>query len=275
MSIMHLELPGRLTSTADEIALAEQVEAGVYAAWLRDQNVSHYDGHELTAVVAAGKRAWQQLWLSNLRLVIALARDAARSYRLSIDDLFQEGALGLAEAIRRFDCRRGTKLATFAYDYIYRAIGAAANRRCGEIDGPLHRHRVRNKLSRAVESLSTHESRQPSIREAAQHAGVPLATAVAASAASVSIDQSEVSLPDPTPEPAEFLGYGTEFLELLGESGALLKARFGIGCRARTQRELATDYGVSASTIARLETVALRRAKQLLNEEFCQLPQAS
>jgi RNA polymerase sigma-32 factor len=50
---------------------------------------------------------------SQLRLVIKLAREVA-ARREDVDDLIQEGALGLIQGIRRFDPSRGARLSTYA-----------------------------------------------------------------------------------------------------------------------------------------------------------------
>lgn len=66
---------------------------------------------------AAGER----LVMSQLRFVVRIAR-RYRSDSCPLADLVQEGTVGLLEAIRRFDPRRGLRLSTFAGWWIRAAI---------------------------------------------------------------------------------------------------------------------------------------------------------
>ena len=55
---------------------------------------------------------------ANLRLVIKIARQLDRSGGRQLDDLVQEGAIGLMIAIRRFDPSKGASLSTYAAFWI-------------------------------------------------------------------------------------------------------------------------------------------------------------
>jgi len=67
--------------------------------------------------------------------------------RVEIDDLFQSGCLGLLKACNRFDPNRGTKLLTFAHNYIE-----------GEIRREIEKSNKQNVESRiATQPTETHE----------------------------------------------------------------------------------------------------------------------
>jgi RNA polymerase sigma-32 factor len=55
---------------------------------------------------------------SNLRLVVKIARQLDRAHGRCLEDLVQEGCLGLIEGIRRFDPSKGTRLSTYAAFWI-------------------------------------------------------------------------------------------------------------------------------------------------------------
>lgn len=55
---------------------------------------------------------------SNLRLVVKIARQLDRGQGRCLEDLVQEGCLGLIEGIRRFDPSKGTRLSTYAAFWI-------------------------------------------------------------------------------------------------------------------------------------------------------------
>lgn len=61
--------------------------------------------------------AAQQLILSHLRFVIAIAR-GYKGYGLPQADLIQEGNIGLMKAVKRFDPERGVRLVSFAVHWI-------------------------------------------------------------------------------------------------------------------------------------------------------------
>ena len=87
------ELP--LLTAHEELLLAQQVEAG--------------DPH-----------AREELITRNLRLVAHIARGYAGYARgaLGLDDLIQEGRIGLIKAVDRFDPRRGCRFSTYATHWI-------------------------------------------------------------------------------------------------------------------------------------------------------------
>lgn len=61
--------------------------------------------------------AAQQLILSHLRFVIAIAR-SYKGYGLPQADLIQEGNVGLMKAVKRFDPERGVRLVSFAVHWV-------------------------------------------------------------------------------------------------------------------------------------------------------------
>jgi RNA polymerase sigma-32 factor len=67
------------------------------------------------------KAAAEQLMLANLRYVVKVALEY-RTYGCDLNELVQAGNLGLAEAVRRFDPDRGTRLVTYASWWIRDAI---------------------------------------------------------------------------------------------------------------------------------------------------------
>jgi RNA polymerase sigma-32 factor len=61
--------------------------------------------------------AAERLVLSNLRLVVKIAKDYRRVWT-NLLDLIQEGNIGLLQAVRRFDPHRGVKLSSYASYWI-------------------------------------------------------------------------------------------------------------------------------------------------------------
>ena len=73
------------------------------------------------AVELGDRRATEEMITANLRLVWFVAR-RYRGLGVPLDDLVQEGSIGLVRAVDRFDHRRGAKFSTFAVWWIRRAV---------------------------------------------------------------------------------------------------------------------------------------------------------
>ncbi len=80
----------------------------------RHPPISREEEYELAIGAEKGdRRAAERLLTSNLRLVVKIARDY-RHAQVPLQDLVQEGNLGLVMAVRKFDPHRGVKLSTYA-----------------------------------------------------------------------------------------------------------------------------------------------------------------
>jgi RNA polymerase primary sigma factor len=91
--------------------------------------LSRQDEHALALVAAkegqnskAGKAAKQKLVRHNLAFVVAIARKQRRG-TVRLDDLIQEGNVGLMKAVEKFDPHAGTRFSTYAVWWIRAYIG--------------------------------------------------------------------------------------------------------------------------------------------------------
>jgi RNA polymerase primary sigma factor len=123
----------RLLTQAEEIRLARRIERG-------------------------DRRARETMIESNLGLVRAIAR-AFRGTSLPLDDLVQDGTVGLIQAVERFDHRRGVRFSTYAGWWIRRAIVDAIDN-SHVIRTPAKARRQLTAVRRADDELSrTHAGR--------------------------------------------------------------------------------------------------------------------
>lgn len=113
-----------LLSAAEEVSLAKAIEAGVLSEDLLSKGPSHWRGaseHELRTLAELGRQAKRRFVASNLRLVVSLAM-RFRGRGLEIEDLVQEGNLGLIRAVEKYDFAQGNKFSTYATWWIRQSI---------------------------------------------------------------------------------------------------------------------------------------------------------
>jgi DNA-directed RNA polymerase sigma subunit (sigma70/sigma32) len=72
----------------------------------------------------AKRKDYNSLILHSLRLAVSLAK-SRQNQGLELEDLVQEGIIGLIEASKRYDYKRNIRFTTFAYMYIVRALNRA------------------------------------------------------------------------------------------------------------------------------------------------------
>lgn len=120
-----------LLSRSDEIDLARRIEAGVLARAQLEECPSPDPelGCDLGELVARGQEAWERFYLANLGLVHQAVKELADS-GADPEELFQEGCVGLSQALMRFDHTRGVRFSTHAYRWIRKWV-VPASRRAG------------------------------------------------------------------------------------------------------------------------------------------------
>ena len=119
---------------------------------------------ELTEAAQKGDaRARLRLIESNMRLVINIAK-SYRTRSVPIEDLIQEGAIGLMHAVDSFDPSKGFRFSTYATHWIRQSIGRALDNKSKAIRLPAHIsqslrrvERERSRLMRELGHEPTHE----------------------------------------------------------------------------------------------------------------------
>lgn len=225
------------------------------------------------------QRARDQMAVANLKLVFHLAKKYLYSGE-PLDDLAQEGNIGLLKAVERFDWRRGFKFSTYATWWIRQQIGRHVADKCRTIRVPVYVHDQAQRLFRENQAVEFETGRSAKLDELAIRVDMP-ANKVAALQRYVldpvpihefHIDEiiaiesrSEYVSPDPMDIvfESELLGVIDKLLsELKPKEEQILRLRFGIGVEdALTLEEIGCQYGITRERVRQIEAAALRKLK--------------
>lgn len=210
---------------------------------------------------------------------LAVVRSVALQYRdlgLPLDDLVQEGSVGLLEAIGEYDPARGADFATYARFRIRRAIRNALTEKSRLIRLPKQVVERRRAIDRANARLTAACGRAPTIQELAAAVGLPAATVVQTqglAGVSISLDQSvlpdgstletvvaDAQAPDPEVEVVEHEQahlIDTAVRELPARQREILTRHYGLGRPAEEIAEVASAMHLSQQRTRTIERDAL------------------
>ena len=160
--------------------LREQSSTATYLHELqKHQQLAHGDLVELFKLYNAGVtrdaegeivgrspealRIRNRLTEANLRLVVSIAKQYNKGPELN--DLIQEGNIGLMKAVDRFKHEKGFRFSTYATWWIRQAIGQYRLKRKGAIRLPAHAATVQRKLLQAAEDYRREMGCEPTTEE--------------------------------------------------------------------------------------------------------------
>jgi len=227
------------------------------------------------------QQAIERLIKSNLRFVVSVAKQY-QNQGLSLNDLINEGNVGLIKAVKRFDVTKGFKFISYAVWWIRQSILQALAENSRIIRLPLNRVGTLSKVSKAYSSLEQEFEREPSSDEIAE----VLEMNVEEIKETFRINQRKISLDAPINN--EENSYVETFknedspspdLELMKESlhkeietairilsmreQEVLKLYFGIDCsQPHTLEEIGDRFNLTRERVRQIKEKALRRLRR-------------
>ncbi|EEF44576.1 RNA polymerase sigma factor rpoD, putative [Ricinus communis] len=143
-------------------------------------------------ILCKGRQSRERITGNYRRLVLSIA-NRYRGKGLSLQDLIQEGSIGLLRGAERFDPKRGNKLSTYVYWWIKEAIITSISINSRIVRQPRSLWDRTTKIAEAKISLTERLGRLPSYREIAKELNVHVSTVrlvFSRSRSTVSLDQA-------------------------------------------------------------------------------------
>lgn len=234
---------------------------------LRDKLLTADEEKTLARLAAKGDvAARNRMILSNERLVWKIAIMYAGAYA-DIDDLVQEGLIGLCDAIRMFDPERGLRFSTYASWHIRKSISYYLSTRSTTI----HTHAYLYWKARQYRRIVENDGDTPSDDELMKLLGVTKRVLVnVKKTARIRFEGEGVSSnfksrdkqPSESFDDKEAIESVSDALRYLDErSKEVVKMRFGIGTDKLTLDQTGQALGVTRERVRQIESKALEKLR--------------
>ncbi|MBT3366523.1 MAG: RNA polymerase sigma factor RpoD/SigA [Nitrospina sp.] len=238
------------------------------------------------AIKAGDPKAIQEMVRRNLKYVVTVA-NKYRGLGISLQDLIEEGNIGLIQAAKRFDVSRNVKFITYAVWWIKQAIMHSLAEQSGTVKLPVKQAGKVNKINKRSQQMTQDLEREPTQSEIAKSLGFgdeEINSIMRAYRTHLSLD-SPLKDDENTPyldllENQDFIPYDDQLmqellnnkvdqlLEDLSEREAkILKMRFGFFGEVKTLEEIGKEIGLSRERVRQIEKRAKLKLKTKLQNE--------
>jgi RNA polymerase primary sigma factor len=232
-------------------------------------------------VARGDQRARQKLIEANLRLVVSVAKRYSNQ-GLSMQDMIQEGNIGLMRAAQKFDYRRGFRFSTYATWWIRQSITRAIAEHSRTIHIPVHVMEIIYKIRRVARRIYQEQGAEAQPEQIAAEVGLPKEKVVEL----LSVSDQPMSLDAPVAEDELYLLADTledtsiappidqvsqrmqrEYIEkamtvLNDRERDILELRYGlVDGRSLTLDEVSARYKLTRERIRQIEVKALRKLR--------------
>ena len=231
-----------------------------------------------------GQAALDCLTRANLRFVVSVAKQY-QNQGLTLNDLIDEGNLGLIKAAQKFDETRGFKFISYAVWWIRQSILQAISEQSRIVRMPLNQVGFQSKLTKAIVSFEQEFERRPSVGELAELIDTDVSKvqeALGTNGKKVSVDapfaedDSNCLIDIMTDDSAPGTDNQMEKESLSSDLDAALKSLndrerqvlkmlFGIGRNEMTAEEVANTLNLTRERVRQIKERALRRLREADN----------
>lgn len=239
-----------------------------------------------TRISQGDARARDRMVRANLRLVVNIAR-CYTGKGLGLQDLIEEGNLGLLRAVEGFDPEVGTRFSTYASYWIKQSIKRALINSAKTIRIPAYMVELLSKWRRATNRLTEELGRNPTLEEVARLLGVAkkklpiIKKAIHIYNSTPQTDQSdsgwslgEMVMDERSKTPEDELiehDILTRVMDMLHDlderESMVVKMRFGLEeMEPHTLKEIGENMGLTRERVRQIETEALRKLGDCVKE---------
>ena len=248
----------------------------------REQMISPEEEVVLAKRIREGdQRALEKLCTANLRFVVSVAKQY-QNQGLSLQDLVNEGNVGLIKAAKRFDETRGFKFISYAVWWIRQSILQAIAEQSRMVRLPLNQVGLLTRIRKVQDRLEQEFERAASIKEIAEKMDLPVdkitsimkvnSTYVSMDAPLVQDEETrliDVFMSDDAPETDDKLLNESLTIEierslstLSDKEKTIVKMFFGLGTPySFTVDEIALHTNLSRERVRQIKEGALRKLK--------------
>ncbi|KAJ0970312.1 hypothetical protein J5N97_023189 [Dioscorea zingiberensis] len=238
--------------------------------------------HDLQSSLHSGSRSRDRLIYANFLLVVHIAKQY-EGKGLSIQDLLQEGSMGLMKSLEKFKPKAGCRFPSYAYWWIRQSIRKAIFLKSRTIRLPENVHALLKTIKTARRSC-IQEGSIPTNEELAKRVGITVAklqTLLSLSRNPLSLEErpwadQDVTFQEITADPVieiPTLSVAKRMMRqhirnLLGiltpRERQIIQYRFGINSKRRTLSEIGDLFSLSKERVRQVETRAMEKLKACL-----------
>lgn len=241
------------------------------------QDISHEELIDVDKEIELAQRikegdeqAMQELVKANLRFVVSVAKQY-QNRGLSLDDLIEEGNIGLIKAAQRFDETKGFKFISYAVWWIRQSILEALEENVRIVRLPMNQNNLLRSIYKVKHQFMQDFKRDPSDEEIAEILGLPtskISTVLRLSKKPMSVDcpfdeDDANSLADMLQSNIPHTDYKLEQESLSKDIEELLKTlpirtrdiirlHFGMGCEVMSLEKIAKLYGMTSERVRQI-----------------------